>query len=189
MKVFWFDVETGGLDEKKNPILQLAYVIEIDGQRMAFGEFKSKGFKGCEINDKALAVNGLTLFQVSTYPPEIEMFDGLIGVLSAYVDRYDKTDKFVLAGYNVRFDERFLRALWERHGDKYFGAWFAFNTIDPSNVVRFMQYAGKIPELAQMRLTDVAKLLEVEQPNAHDALVDIEMTIAVNNKLKELLCP
>lgn len=187
MKIFWFDVETGGLDETKNPILQLAYVVEIDGERRASGEFRSRGFTGCVIQTKALEVNGLTIEEIPTFGTEEAMYKSLMDLLAAYVNRYDKNDKFVLGGYNVKFDEKFLRALWERQGDRFFGAWFGFNAIDPSNVIRFLQYAGKMPNLSRMRLVDVAKALGVERPNAHDAMVDIEMTIDVTNKLKEMI--
>ena len=187
MKVFWLDIETGGLDPQKNPILQLAYVIEIDGKRIESGDLRSCGFLGAEVDPKALEVNGLEWEQTAKQMYETELYEILIKVLSYYVNRFDKADKFVIGGYNVGFDVGFLREMFKRQGDKYFGAWFAFQFIDPSSIVRFVQYAGAMDEFARMKLVDLAKHFEVDRPNAHDALADIEMTIDVVNKMKELL--
>lgn len=187
MKVFWLDIETGGLDPQKNPILQLAYVVEIDGKRAESGDLRSCGFPGAEIDDKALEVNGLDRKRIAKCIPERGLYAKLIHILGRYVDRYKRADKFVIGGYNVSFDVSFLQAMFKRQGDKYFGAWFAFQFIDPSSIVRFVQYAGAMDEFARMKLVDLAKHFEVDRPDAHDALADIEMTIEVVTKMKELL--
>ena len=187
MKVFWLDLETGGLDPQKNPILQLAYVIEIDGVQMKSGKLHSRGFPGAEIQDEALKVNGLRLDEVIDFPPDSDLYETLIKIMSNYVNRYDSKDKFVIGGFNVAFDVDFLRELFKRQLDKYFGSWFAFQFIDPANIVRFIQYAGAMEEFARMKLIDLAKHFHVDRPNAHDALADIRMTIDVVRKMKELL--
>ncbi|HUV12052.1 MAG TPA: 3'-5' exonuclease [Acidobacteriota bacterium] len=187
MKVFWLDLETGGLDPEVNPILQLGYVIEINGRRVREGRIISSGFEGCEIHPEALEVNGLDPKKVEAWPPESEMYEKLIGIVNTFVNRFDKTDKFVIGGFNVGFDVEFLRAMFKRQKDKYFGAWFAFQFIDPASIVRFIQYAGAMDEFARMKLTDLAKYFQVDRPDAHDALADIEMTIDVVRKMKELL--
>lgn len=187
MKVFWMDVETGGVDEKKNPILQLAYIIEIDKKRVASGKLHSRGFKGCEIHPRALEVNGLTMEQIADFPVESELYRELQRVLSQFVNKFNKDDKYVIGGYNVAFDVGFLRELWLRQQDKYFGSWFAFQFIDPASIVRFVQYSGAMNEFARMRLVDLATYFGVVREDAHDALADIEMTINVVNQMVGLL--
>lgn len=187
MKVFWFDVETTGLDPDKCGIIQLAYVVEVDGQVKETGELCSRGGQNCEISERALEVNGYTREQIESFPPEREMYVALKTIFGKYVNKFDRADKFIAGGYNVDFDMKFLRALWNRVGDKYFGSWFAFNVIDPSNVIRFLQYSGKIEEFAQMKLVDLAEYLKVGQENAHDASADIQMTIDITKKLEEYL--
>ena len=187
MKVFWLDLETGGLEPKTNPILQLGCIIEIDGRRIWERKLICRGFDGCEIHPKALEVNGLDSKKVKQWPSEDELYKSLLEILHKFVNRYDKTDKFVIGGYNVSFDVGFLREMFKRQGDPYFGAWFAFQFIDPSSIVRFIQYAGAMDEFARMKLVDLAKHFEVDRPDAHDALADVEMTIDVVNKMKALL--
>jgi len=185
MKVFWFDCETTGVDSKRNAIIQLAYIVEIDGKRVDSGVFESSGFTGCEISPKALEVNGYTTERIAGFAPEAALYAALIDLFSRYVDRFDKQDKFIAGGYNVDFDMRFLRELWARHGDKYFGAWFAFGYIDPALIMRVFQYAGIFEEMPRMRLTDLAEHFGVNTKGAHDALADVHMTIEVVNRIME----
>lgn len=183
MKIFWFDVETGGLDPLKNPIIQLAYVVEIDGVERESGQITSSGFEGCTLEDKALEVNGYTRDQIAEYSTEREMYGRLTKVFEKYVNRFDKNDKFIAAGYNVQFDMKFLREVWNRCGDKYFGSWFFFSAIDPSAIVPFLQYAEVLPELPRLRLIDVAEFFKVSREGAHDAFEDIRMTIDVTKEI------
>jgi DNA polymerase-3 subunit epsilon len=181
MKVFWFDTETSGLDEKKNGIISIAYVIEIDGEVEASGEL----YSNCtdkQIEDGALKVNGFTRDQIESFPPPKEMYDQLSKILAIYVDKFDRSDKFVAAGYNVQFDVRFLRQLWYDSGDKYFGSWFAYGVIDPSQVLRFLEYAGD-SFVAGGKLTEVAARLGIATEGAHTALSDVYMAMNITKEL------
>jgi DNA polymerase-3 subunit epsilon len=189
MKVFWFDTETGGLDPQKNPILQLAYVVEIDGQEVEHGEMRCSGFPGCEITDIALEINRLDRVAVGTYPDELYLYNRLMEVFTRYVNKFDRNDKFVAGGYNVQFDMGFLRAVWDRRGDKYMGSWFQFGTIDPSNLVRILQYKGMYKDLGtKLTLERIADFFGVPRDNAHDAEADIRMTIDVTKAILLHVC-
>ena len=112
------------------------------------------------------------------------MFNELKKALGGFVDPYNKQDKFIPGGYNVGFDMGFLQQLWRDMGDKYFWSWFAFGDIDPKHAIRFFEYAG-ITFPVGAKLTEIADYLGVLKENAHDALVDVEMTINVTKKLLE----
>jgi DNA polymerase-3 subunit epsilon len=181
VKIFWFDTETSGLDEKENGIISLAYKVEIDGNIEEEGEL----FSNCAeklIEGSALAINGFTLAQMSAFPTASAMYQELINVFSRYINRYDKNDKLIAGGYNVQFDMRFLRQLWLDNGDKYFGSWFAYGVIDPSQVLRFLEYAKGSANIGG-KLVDVAVHYGVDVENAHDAMADINMTIAVTKAM------
>lgn len=186
MKVFWFDVETSGLDPDRHGIIQLAYVIEIDGEIEEHGVMMSNCTQK-EINASALEVNGYTQEQIQAHPTPVDMYQALSLVLSRYVDKYDRSDKFVMGGYNVGFDAAFLRKLWDDCGDRYFGSWFGYGTVDPSQIVRFLQYAGILGEQTSMRLADLADMYGVRREVTHDALEDIQMTIDVVNAMRAQL--
>lgn len=184
MKVFWFDCETSGLDEKKHGIISLAYCVEIDGEIKEKGELFSN-CEGKEIDDRALEINCFTRERIATFPSPHMMYLELTRIFGRYIDRYNKQDKFIAGGYNVQFDMKFLRQLWE---DDYFWSWFAFGVIDPSQILRFLEYA-KGTRQAGGKLTEVAQSLGIEVENAHDALADIETTIAVTKALIRDISP
>lgn len=185
MKVFWFDTETTGVESERNGIIQLAYKVEIDGRFVDQGILNSN-CEGKEITERALVVNGYTTDVIRTFPHPSEMYRNLLQVFERHVDKFNRNDKFVAGGYNVDFDVKFLRQLWKDMKDDYFGSWFAFGVIDPAQIIRFAQYCG-FDFGTSAKLTDLAQYFGVLQEGAHDALVDIDMTLDVVRKLQERL--
>jgi DNA polymerase-3 subunit epsilon len=174
MKVFWFDLETSGLDPAAHGIISLAYIVEIDGEEKEKGELRSN-CKNKDITSSALEINGFTREEISEFPCPRDMFKKLIKTLSRYIDRFDPDDKFTAGGYNVGFDLGFLRQLWLDCGDKYFGSYFSFGTIDPAQIVRFLAYFGyDFP--TKLTLSSLAGSLDLKVKKAHDALADIRLT-------------
>lgn len=185
MKIFWFDTETSGLSPVKNGIISLSYMIEIDGTVTETGNLYFN-CRGKQIEESALSVNGFTREQIEGFPDPENMYRELNTLFSRYISKFDKNDKFTAAGYNVGFDVDFLRQLWSENGDKYFGSWFAFGVIDPSQIIRFLQYCGySFPVRA--KLTDIASSLGIGTDNAHDASADIGMTREVVQVLKKYI--
>lgn len=189
MKVFWFDTETSGLDPQKNGIISLAYAVEIDGEIVEEGLLYSN-CRGKEISPRALEVNGFRFADVHVFPDPRRMYDALKSVFENYVDRFDRGDRFIAGGYNVGFDMGFLRQLWSESGDKYFYSYFGYAFVDPSQIFRFLQYAGAIEGGSAGKLSELAHLMGVEgHEKAHDALIDVRMTIEVTRRLKRFLAP
>ena len=116
-KVLYFDVETTGLDAKLNDIIQLSGIIEIDGEIKETFNLKMQPFDWTTISSEALNVTGTTDEMLKSYGTPQKAFSDFIGLLSTYVDRYDKTDKMYAAGYNVQFDIGFLREFFLKNGD------------------------------------------------------------------------
>ncbi len=135
-----------------------------------------------EILDEALEVAGVTRDQILAYPPMGEVYHQFVdGILAKYVDRYNKTDKFFLVGYNnASFDNQFLRGFFLQNGDKYFGSWFWANCMDVM-VLATPYLAAKRAEMKDFKQGTVAKALgiPVEDEKLHDALYDIEICKAI----------
>ena len=55
-KLFYFDIESTGLDNKRNDIISLAYLIEINKEIKEEGELFMQPFRYDTINAKALEV-------------------------------------------------------------------------------------------------------------------------------------
>lgn len=183
MKEIFFDVETGGTDEKVNPILQLAGTIELDGVRDYSFDFKMKPFPGQVIEDEALEANGITRSQIESFADPHDCYTRFIRILNKYVDRFDKSDKFTLIGYNSRFDDDFMREWFKRCHDKYYGSYFFWPAIDVANMVA-AKYRNVRSSFPNFKLMTVAKHLriEVDESKAHEAGYDTMVTRAVYMK-------
>ena len=179
-KVFYFDCETTGLYPRENAIIQLAYIVEINGDVKEEGNLLIQPDEKATIDTGALQVNKRTreeIFKAPFLPPR-EAYNQLMNVLDKYIDRYDKKDKFYPAGYNVTFDCNFLSEFMQRQGNPYFGAYFNGRTLDPRVLIAFMDYTGIIRGdlLLNHKLTSVCEFFEIKNEAAHDALSDIRAT-------------
>jgi len=180
-KVFYFDVETTGLDPKKQDIIQVAYLIEINGEVKEEGNLELQPFDYASINPKALEISHRTVEDLKTYPQPKEIYLKLGKTFAKYVDKYNKKDKFTPAGYRVEFDLGFLREFWFKNGDKYFGSYFDYHILDPITTLYLLRHK-KIIELPDYHLATVCKYFGIPL-QAHDALSDIKATREVIQKV------
>lgn len=100
MKVVFFDLETTGTLVNKHGIHQLSGEIIIDGEVKETFDFRVQPNPQALIEQEALDVAGVTKEQILAYTPMGTVYKQFVDMLSKYVDRYNKQDKFFLAGYN-----------------------------------------------------------------------------------------
>jgi DNA polymerase-3 subunit epsilon len=174
-KIFWFDCETTSLNPYKGSIHQLAFMIEINNKIVEKYNFKIAPFPGSEISKEALEISGIMDDELENFPPPEEMHKDLLKSLSKYVNKYTKTDKFILAGYNISsIDEPFLRQFFTKNCDNYFGSWFFWPKLDVQNQVA-EHIAKKNLRLENYKLETVCNHFNIPI-KAHDATSDIKAT-------------
>ena len=100
MKVVFFDLETTGTLVNKHGIHQISGMIVIDGEVKETFDFKVQPNPKAEIVQEALDVAGVTKEQILSYPAMGYVYGQFTAILNKYVDKYNKQDKFFLAGYN-----------------------------------------------------------------------------------------
>jgi DNA polymerase-3 subunit epsilon len=187
-KVLWVDIESTGVDTQKCAIIEVAGIIEIDEEVKEEFSLAMRPGEGALIEQGALEATGRT--QESLFVSKIDEKVGkkmLESWFGKYVDKYDKKDKFVMAGYNVRFDSDFLRALWTRQNDPYFGSWFYWPTLDVASFVAEMLASnGSQPKFDNFKLGEVCKVLDIRMGQAHTALEDIKATRRLYQRLRDL---
>ena len=179
MKILFYDLETTGTYVAKNGIHQISGIIEID--------FHVRPKAGTEYDDKAMEIGGVTEDQIKRYPEMNLVYGQMIQMLSKYVDRYDKKDKFYLAGYNnASFDNNFIRQFFLDNGDRYFGSWFWSNSIDVMVLATDYLLESR-SEMDNFKLSTVAKYLnvEVKDESLHNAFYDIYLTKSVYDIVKK----
>lgn len=188
IKIIFIDTETGGVNAEKSALIQLSGIIEVDGTEKEKFNFYIKPFKNSEVNEKALEVQGRTLEELGTekYIDESIIYKKFLEILDKYIDKYDKNDKFIVAGYNVKFDIDILKALFERNNNKFLFSYFNSSMLDPLYSVRLLQVAGMLPVLENNKLETWCKYFNIEL-KAHDSLQDITATKKLIEKLVELI--
>lgn len=181
-KILWFDVETTGINAETCSIWQIAGMIEVDGEIKKGFKFHIAPYKP-EINPKALEIGGVSEEQIRGYRSAAEVFEDLNRILKKHVNPYDRNDKMAIAGYNVGFDEQFLRAFWKHCGDNFYGSLFWSGRIDVMSLAldRLLEERDLLPNF---KLGTVAEYLNIPLYNAHDALADVTATREIYHLLK-----
>lgn len=157
-KQFFIDIETNqSLDPKTGIITQLAGIIRID----------------------------------NTIREKINFKDNIYGnfknVLDKYIDKFNPKDKFFFIGYNSKFDTDFIRELFLKNKDNYYGSYFYNPSIDVMNIAAYRFMIKSIhPE--NFKLSTVCKHLgiKITDSKLHDASYDIEKTYNLYLKLRKL---
>lgn len=183
-KIIFIDTETGGVNPEKAALIQLSGIIRIDKKDVEKFNFYIKPSENLEVNEKALEVQGRTLDELKTekYIEEKKIYKQFINLLDKYIDKYDKTDKFIVAGYNVRFDVDILKAFFQRHGNNFLFSYLDSSMLDPLYSIRLLQIAEVLPVLENNKLETWCKYFGIEF-EAHDSLEDIEATKKLIGKL------
>lgn len=187
-KIIFIDTETGGVNPEKAALIQLSGIIRIDKKDVEKFNFYIKPFENSEVTEKALEVQGITLEELKTdkYVEEKEVYKQFIKLLDKYIDKYDRTDKFIVAGYNVRFDVDILKAFFQRHGNNFLFSYLDSSMLDPLYSIRLLQIAEVLPVLENNKLETWCKHFGIEL-KAHDSLEDIEATKKLIGKLISLI--
>lgn len=178
MKILYYDLETTGVKHWKNSIHQIAGLIEIDGKVVEEFNFNVQPHPKALIDPEALKVGNVTEEQIKAYPPMEAVYKQLVKLLSKYVNKFDKKDKFFLCGYNnAAFDNQFLRAFFQLNDDSYFGSWFWNEPLDVF-ILASEKFKEERAEMPAFNLKAVAQHvgIAVKDNDLHDALYDVKLT-------------
>lgn len=174
-KILWIDIETTGIDPARHGIIQIAALIEINGEVIDEFEMKFQPHEGAEIDHKALDVTGTTLQELGMRTTSRAAYELFNIFLCKHIDKFDRNDKAYPAGYNVRFDLDFVER-WSRHsGNKYgTGSFQNWRYLDPLPYLYRKDYEGTL-SLPNYKLSTVCEHYGINI-SAHDAMSDIKAT-------------
>ena len=184
-KIFWFDVETTGLDPYKNALIEIAFIIEQDKKILEEGNFLVAPSSKDHIDSRALEVNGRTLVEIGKFPSAYVIHKQLLERLSNHIDKFNKFDKLIQGAYNAAFDDSFLRSFFHKQDDKYYGSWFYSCRIDVMTLVAEFVAKGSVT-LKDFKLATLCAHFGIEL-KAHEAISDVRATRELYYKLKEEL--
>jgi DNA polymerase III subunit epsilon len=181
-KILWIDTETTGVDPTLHSIIEIAGIIDIDGAPKRYFDFFVAPHPDFEIDEKACAVHGNTIEEMKEFPQSPIVHKQLISVFGEFVDKFNKIDKFIIAGQNIKFDLDMLSHFFMRQGDSYLGSWIDFKKrIELYDITKALQSLGFI-ESDSLSLGPICKEFGVKI-KAHSAASDINSTREVYYKI------
>lgn len=192
MKEIYIDLETGGLDYKVHPILQISLDYYENTVRKDELNLNIYPDNDQPLDKEALIINGLkeeplrnrTLAYFIT---QKQAYNKIVLFLDKYINKYDKKDKAYFIGYNCHsFDEPFLRKLFENNSNPYIGSYFWYPSIDVMHITAFLAI-GQRHKLGDFKLPTVAKSLgiEVDKDKLHNATYDVYLTRQIYELIKQ----
>ncbi len=181
-RILYVDIESGGLDPSKNPLLQIACIYEENGEIKDTFEAYMRPIKGMKIEKEALEINGIKKKDIKTFPKSRQVFKKFIDFLDSKINKYDKDQKMVMVAHNAHFDKSFIEAWAIQNSYKYLHAYIDYRMIDTLMIARTEWYKGNINP-PDFKLGTLCLEYGLEAPD-HNAMTDI---IATRNLLKEML--
>lgn len=196
MKILWFDTETTGLDPNRHGMIQIAMLMDIDGEvvdetqinykphqsdLIDFGENKiPKVWRECDLGDNAvLPATGITIQSLWGYKhPDTVSINAF---LQKHISKFDKADKAYIGGYNVPFDIAFLSKFYEKCKDNYLGSYINWKQIDVRSILYLLDYKGTV-KLDNYKLSTICEYYGIEL-EAHNPMSDIKATRDIFYKL------
>ena len=187
MKICWIDVETTGIEAPDNTIIELAALYEDGKDKDIFHTYilpalKPVGFNEIEeltgITLEYLQHNGIT---------EHLAYEDFTVWLSSHINKFDKSDKAIFAAYYARFDNDFIRELFKRNNDNYFGSWFYSAPLDIMGTVVQCVRLGLMPVPVNFKNVTICEFFGIEH-KAHSALDDIKASRNAQLEMEKLLC-
>ena len=179
-KLCFIDVETTGLDAKLNGIIQIAGQI-VFGQNTEYDvietfNFSVQPFTFDKIDQRALDVNGVTQNQLSQYKTPKEIFPEFLAVLNRHCEKNNPADKYFFVGFNAKFDDDFLRAFFDKIGNKEYSKFFYRPALDVMQLALFTLREERA-SMPNFKLATVSQFLNIQaEGNLHNAMTDILLT-------------
>lgn len=184
-KYIAYDTETGGTDPRYNPILT-GYFVVLSADLVKLDELSLKVMPETPfdlVEDEALKVTGIDINKHVEDPETISRVEAGKRLKEFVLKNKPKgRAKLVRMGYNIGFDDKMIAAQlvpdWEDI--------LHYRTNDAFNIVNFLKDVEWLPsDLGS--LTSMVNYFNISLKTAHDAKNDVWMSIAVYEKLRDLM--
>lgn len=190
MKIIWIDVETTGLNPKIDTIIELAAIYEDTRKteplkifhKYCLPKYKPGNF------DYIKKLTGITWDFLKKHGlKEAVLLRDFKEFLGKFINKFNINDKAIFAAYYARFDNDFIRELFNKYNDNYFGSWFYPMPLDILSTVILAFKNEIISKLENFKNIIVAKHLKFNDFLAHNALSDIQTSRKIQLKLEAKL--
>lgn len=186
MKTIWVDLETTGLSEKEDTIIQLSALCEENNDIIdAFSSYCYPD-KFPSYFEESEKTHGLSKdFLLKNGVSEAELFVDFLEFLLKHIDPYKKGDRAFIGGYGTEFDFKFLVEFFDKAEEKFF-PFFYTSVIDIRNIYALCVKLELIDPPKNYKLQTLCEDFKL-QTVSHNALEDIIATYKIYEKLKLIL--
>lgn len=187
----FFDVETGGLNSKVNPITQIGYCIT-DKQlnivdKKCFYISPSLYSDKFNYTQKALEVSGTTLHEIELHGVNNE---GVIEGLELIKTTRKKTNEFYIVGHNIHFDISFFLVLLNLLNVKkedYLGFDKKSGVLQYIDTLKLTQQVINSSLIDNYKLSTICDYYQIDVADRHNALTDAlfcrELLLKINSSI------
>lgn len=202
MKKIYIDVETTGLNPHTDCITELAAIFvdedDVEGiiVERTFHIYAMPDATFYTVDNIANYVNlckklksNLTLsFLRGQGVGQKTLYNEFKMWLSDLVIKYAKKDKVFFIAYNAKFDVDFIRQLFLRNNDNYYGSFFWSLPLDIPTLVMEAVDLGLLPMPENLKLGTVLKTCGLDSNfESHSGLSDVTATKKLHEYLRRLL--
>jgi DNA polymerase III alpha subunit (gram-positive type) len=182
-KFFCIDTETGGLTTDCSLLTLHGKILDANLQVLSWIDIKLKPDDGKFIcTAEALKINKINLVDHAsaaiTYTEGLKVIEHF---LSSSIGNQSENKKLIPIGHNLAFDKGFILSHLKLNWDKY----LSHKYIDTVVVGEFLKLSQKVPERVGA-LSGYAKTLGVKTDALHEASADVDLTIEILRKFKNL---
>jgi len=174
MNLLYIDIESTGLDHDHHEVVEIAGIIEVNGEIIDDFCFKCRPLTNNR-SDEALDIIGYTWAELQDFPHPSEAIQKINSILR----KHQLQDKIHLVGHNVSFDEKFFHNLWDTYKTDSvldFNDVFSYRSIDTLSIAMFMHYCGR-ESIKYFGLEQLANKLKVNiEGRYHTAYYDAMVT-------------
>lgn len=156
------DVETGGLDPERNPLLSIG-AVDFSNPKNTF-YVALLPLPHLEITEEALKINGIN--------PKTWKGVTLLDGMTRFYEWIEKIDDKIMGGHNTSFDRDFCNVNFKRTA---FGNVFGYRTVDLHSIAYAYCLANNI-KIDKLTADAIYELLGMEpEPRPHNALTGAKL--------------
>ena len=187
MRYMWIDTETTGIDTSDSSAFQIGLILVDNGKVICERCFYLNPLsENILYHESAGAIHGYSEEKIRSFNPEVEQVKKIVSFFQEAKELFEKdgskSEKMVIAGYNVNFDKNHVTAILERNGFK-MSDFFEDKIYDVFEQVKLAGKMRLLPYLENRKLGTICKYFNIEIGTAHDALADIKATREVAKSL------
>lgn len=171
--LLFIDLEMTGLNPLTHEIVEVGAIV-VNGRTLEVEkEYEAK------VLPKNIATATQEALDINGYSPE--KWKDARPLSDVLQELRSMAPKAMIAGWNVWVDAKFLEIAYLNENIPWE---FDYHVLDV--VPMAWEYAQKDPELKELRLSALCERIGVPRDNLHQALADIQVTVAAFKKLREL---